>query len=514
MEKINPTGESPDPFNYTSGRWLRRDALQRESRKISFDFDALRRKVIEICPGANSITSYSKKEGGFNRVFIFHTDNAKRVVARLPFPVAGPQRLITSSEVATIHFLQAKTSIPIPRILDWSDDASNAIGSEYILMEHAPGISLHERWPTMGIGDQIRCIQSISQKLKELVDLDFPAYGSLYFANTPYIATQKVPFDQDFSIGPHCGAMFWDCNIGQPRYSHDVDLNQGPWRDFAAYCGGLIDTGITRLPPADTYPQRPRYRGSVQTHRQLLEHGRAVLGKMAMDPRIQNAAVPVMFHPDLHKRNIFVSAEDPTVVSAIIDWQSSSIEPAFWYADEVPDFAQPFPDPLDENRIEPKSEACAKAFDACVRLLAPKLATARSIDETLFRPFRYCYRTWEDGAVAFREELIQTSLHWNELGLAGPCPYLLPDPNELVHHQKDYKQFEAAQQLKHSLSSLLNTASDGWVPSEDWEATKAAHQELFMGMLQEVLGNETPDDDEPIKDENDLREIWPFDLEI
>ncbi|KAJ4374798.1 hypothetical protein N0V83_001874 [Neocucurbitaria cava] len=364
----------------------------------------------------------------------------------------------------------------------------------------------------MDVRDQIRCVGAICQNLKELVDLNFPAYGSLYFANTPYVAARKLPFDQDFSIGPHCGAIYWDCNVGQARHYHSVDPNQGPWPDLAAYYNGLIDTGISRLPPADPSPQRPRYRGSIRTHRRLLEDGRAVLSKMAMDPRIQQAAVPVIFHPDLHKRNIFVSEEDPTVVSAIIDWQSSCIEPAFWYADEVPDFAQPIPDPLDEGRIEPKSEACAEAFDVSVRSLAPKLATARSMDENLFRPFRYCYRTWEDGAVAFREELIQTSLHWKELGLMEPCPFPLPCPDELARHQKDYKRFEAAHQLKHILSDLLNTASDGWVPSEQWEATELAHREVFAGILQEVIGNEQPDDDEPIKGEDDLREIWPFDL--
>jgi hypothetical protein len=60
--------------------------------------------VIELCPGAVSITTYEKKEGGFNRVFIFTTNNAKRVVARLPFALAGPSRLTTSSEVATIKY--------------------------------------------------------------------------------------------------------------------------------------------------------------------------------------------------------------------------------------------------------------------------------------------------------------------------------------------------------------------------------------------------------------------------
>lgn len=100
---IDATADS-DPFNYTSGRWLRQDALERNSRSVRFDFDALRRRVVALCPGVGSVTSYSKKEGGFNRVFIFHTDNAKRVVARLPFPVAGPRRLTSNSEVATIQF--------------------------------------------------------------------------------------------------------------------------------------------------------------------------------------------------------------------------------------------------------------------------------------------------------------------------------------------------------------------------------------------------------------------------
>jgi hypothetical protein len=93
-----------DPYTYTSGRWLRCDELERESRLIRFDFDALCRRIIELCPGASSITSYDKKEGGFNRVFIFHTDTAKRIVARLPFELAGPSRLTTNSEVATIKY--------------------------------------------------------------------------------------------------------------------------------------------------------------------------------------------------------------------------------------------------------------------------------------------------------------------------------------------------------------------------------------------------------------------------
>lgn len=35
---------------------------------------------------------------------------------------------------------------------------------------------------------------------------------------------------------------------------------------------------------------------------------------------------------------------------------------------------------------------------------------------------------------------------------------------------------------------------------------------MFDGMLQAVLNNANPDEDEPVRDEADLRAIWPFDI--
>lgn len=59
---------------------------------------------------------------------------------------------------------------------------------------------------------------------------------------------------------------------------------------------------------------------------------------MCLDPLIKDYSSPLLFHPDLHKRNIFVSDDDPGTVIAIIDWQGSAVEPAFWYRWDVPDF--------------------------------------------------------------------------------------------------------------------------------------------------------------------------------
>ncbi|KAL4934101.1 uncharacterized protein BDV17DRAFT_285840 [Aspergillus undulatus] len=134
-----------EPCAYTSGRWLRHDRQQIDSRHISLNFDALCQQVIELCPGARSIVGCRKIEGGFNAAFIFTLDNDQKLVAKLPFRPAGPARLTIGSEIATIQYLQEKTRVPIPKILAWHDnamDSNNLVGSEYIIMEHALGISL------------------------------------------------------------------------------------------------------------------------------------------------------------------------------------------------------------------------------------------------------------------------------------------------------------------------------------------------------------------------------------
>ncbi|EEA19278.1 hypothetical protein TMatcc_009402 [Talaromyces marneffei ATCC 18224] len=493
-----------DPHNYTDGRWLRNDQNERDMRYIGFNFDALCKRILELCPEADSISNCEKIEGGFNRVFVFTLNKSKRIVARLPFTLAGPSKLTTSSEVATIKYLQSKTSVPIPTILDWSNEASNPIGSEYIIMEHVEGVQLHKRWLEMAGDVRVRCIDEIYRKLKEIVDLKFPAFGSVNFEANLQPNCERISLGGGFCVGPHCGSIYWDCNSGEPRYYHNTQPNQGPWTTLDQYCDGLVDAGLSRIPPNDSsMEKRPSYHGSVQAHLDILERCRSVLKEMCKDSRIQAAATPTLFHPDLHKRNIFVSETDPSKITGIIDWQSTSIEPAFWYADDVPDFAV-----SDDS----DNDLCAKAFDACTRFYTPKLSGPRLMDDNLFRPFLYSYRTWKDGAVALRHELIETTRKWNGLGFVGQSPYSLPLLNGLVTHEREYKLFVAAQELKHDLSSLLNTATDGWVPMQNWEATKLAQREIFNGMLAAVLTNKDPEIEEPVKDEAVLRSIWPFDL--
>ncbi|PYI17003.1 hypothetical protein BO99DRAFT_464480, partial [Aspergillus violaceofuscus CBS 115571] len=219
-----------DPYTYTSGRWLRDDELEYFSYYIAFDFGALCNRVLQLCPAASSIDNCKKLEGGergggdSNRVFVFTMNNSRQIVARLPFALTGLVRLTTSSEVATIRYLQLKTNVPIPTIIDWSDDVKspdNPIGSEYIIMEHASGVPLHQIWDRMAGDQRVRCISAIFQKMKGATDLRFPSYGSIYFKDGPVQPSARQPLNEDFCIGPHCGSRYWPLNARQR-------LNYGP----------------------------------------------------------------------------------------------------------------------------------------------------------------------------------------------------------------------------------------------------------------------------------------------
>lgn len=101
-----PKGPEFDPYAYSSGRWLRNDKQERGSCYKVFDFNGLCQKVVRLS-GASAVTACEKMEGGFSRVFIFTLDNEKRVVAKLPFIHAGPRKLTTASEVATMKYCQS-----------------------------------------------------------------------------------------------------------------------------------------------------------------------------------------------------------------------------------------------------------------------------------------------------------------------------------------------------------------------------------------------------------------------
>lgn len=254
----------------------------------------------------------------------------------------------------------------------------------------------------------------------------------------------------------------------------------------------------------------------MEDHVALIAHGRRVLEILARDKRVQNVSAPSLFHPDLHKRNIFVDAADPTTITALIDWQSASLDPAFFSAGHTPDlckYPETFEDILNDFGVQLSEESPEKAqIDKKVRIRtmawevflahwAPGFHKARVLDPNLLHPFRYCYSSWRDSSTAFRDGLVRLSNEWGDLGLPGRCPYQ-PPQGELDAHARNMDDLEAADKLKDFLVRAINCSGDGWVPADDYEAAREARDETLKHWLGAVDEN---------MDESKARQLWPFD---
>lgn len=110
--------------------------------------------------------------------------------------------------------VQKHTTIPVPRVLAWSSDMSNAVGAEYIIMERVPGVQIFKKWDEMGESNRVSIIKRLTQWERELSEIQFPAYGSLYF-KISLNDTEMIPLDSsidpqgEFCIGPSCDSSWF-----------------------------------------------------------------------------------------------------------------------------------------------------------------------------------------------------------------------------------------------------------------------------------------------------------------
>lgn len=73
------------------------------------------------------------------------------------------------------------------------------------------------------------CTKALSLKLHEMANLDFPAYGNIYFSDAPIgDASLKIPLEDGFCIGPYCNPFFLNCGVGEPELYGQSSSIHGP----------------------------------------------------------------------------------------------------------------------------------------------------------------------------------------------------------------------------------------------------------------------------------------------
>ncbi|KLO09775.1 hypothetical protein SCHPADRAFT_943361 [Schizopora paradoxa] len=323
-----------DLFEYTSLRWLCNDEIQRSRRYIRFDVDALCEIAAKACNAEECVSVRKIDEGSFNRILGLTLNDGREVIARLPFPMAGPPHLLTASEVATLDFVRNIMSIPVPKVLAWSSRAaSTPVGAEFMILEKVEGVEIHKPWTKIrkDFGEIIVDLLKIDKKY---VNTRFSMNGSLFYKDDVigHPHTTRIFEDpknetedtQRFAIGSH---MAWELWHGE-RVNMKID--RGPWSSATDYVTGFIRCQQEWLrqfvlPRSEQDPSFTSIDGSTPKDHILFLEGALLVHLTIMC----NLQWPVLWHPDLHRANIFVTDSAPYTITGLIDWQYASISPLF-----------------------------------------------------------------------------------------------------------------------------------------------------------------------------------------
>ncbi|KAF8602341.1 hypothetical protein BDV93DRAFT_557595 [Ceratobasidium sp. AG-I] len=335
--RLNPPG-SEAFLSCVTYRWLYGEKKQLFIRQLDFDIQALGDAAAAAIGSSECDSIQVLAEGGLNRLFSILMTDGKEVVARIPFRNAGPRRLTTQSEVATIDFLRSRLQAPIPKILAWQASSDNPVGCEYILMERCPGDPLGHHMHA--IRDKSLLTQIADFQIK-LSSVRFSQYGSIFYKDHVSPELQNRPLYAEGEPEDHCSERF---RIGPSverrfyrRERASMNLDRGPWRDTQSYINAVAAAEVSWIQSYSDSSDARRQNGAYNTSEQhislLAQWTRLAPAIIPSDPRLLD---PVLVHPDLHAANVMLNTgrgivTKPSIfaVNGIIDWQNAMVRPLF-----------------------------------------------------------------------------------------------------------------------------------------------------------------------------------------
>ena len=201
-------------------------------------------------------------EGGFNKLYnISYPDHHTSYLFRVTLPIEPYYK--TESEVATIAYLRANTSIPVPQVFAWDSDGSNELHFEWILMAKIDGVPLFDVWRKVPWEKKLELTGTIAAMVKQLHDRKFNGIGGLYFKSAierkrskPEIAQASDALQSD-SGGDKTTVA--DCRLGEDKDQHEPKrstMSNGAGNDDAPGAGASIVSQETLL--HDSEKMRPK----------------------------------------------------------------------------------------------------------------------------------------------------------------------------------------------------------------------------------------------------------------
>ncbi|KAL4073380.1 hypothetical protein J3A83DRAFT_2523341 [Scleroderma citrinum] len=202
----------PPPSRYTPIEWdweIEHKDRMRESKADSAlhgtqPFQVDRRVLKEVVrerarAEVGRITFLSS--GTFHKAYLISLTDTRTLVARVARRFMP--RLKTESEVATMHYLRTKTTIPVPDVYHYDSNQYNRLGGEYIIMSQAPGIPLAQVYHTMSNEELNTLFTNLASIILPVFAQRFSHIGSLYFgAPSSPPTTVLSPVSSSSTISP------------------------------------------------------------------------------------------------------------------------------------------------------------------------------------------------------------------------------------------------------------------------------------------------------------------------
>ncbi|KAK3696427.1 Phosphotransferase enzyme [Vermiconidia calcicola] len=480
-------------FRYTSGRWLWDEEEQLRRRYRKFNVEHLQ-QIAAKASGARRCISMSKlNEGNSNKAFRLVMENSTAVIAKIPSPNAGPPKLTTASEVATMDFARTVLHIPVPKVLAWDADVNNHVESEYMVMEEAQGTQLAEVWEDASIDDKISIAEDLARLQSQMICITFSRYGALYFTHSAHPASvtaeviSHVPehviqdISSRFVVGPVVSEAFWD-----PERTQEV-TGQGPWLNSESYLKSIAERELAWLVKhakshsSNSISAEVSATPTVSSHRQPQQH--AVLYERLLKIIAflveygKSNGQPCLWHWDMRPADIFV--EDGRI--------SRYREMIFYTGEKMLKLPSSFKDIGDEEKRQALLTKVEKSLIQHFYIQEmygtnPDMVETWTAEQsgTIEHLMTYSENSWRTGLPPFRQCLITLWMHWDQIAPNTECPIHFTD-KQLRENIEDGKLWNANQDFWSELDGVVSR--DGWVTLEDYE--KAI--EIFQAYREEGL---------------------------
>lgn len=236
----------------------------------------------------------------------------------------------------------------------------------------------------------------------------------------------------------------------------------------------------------------------------------------------------VLWHIDLHSKNIFVDEEDPTEITGIIDWQAVHIGPLFSQARHPTflEFEGDIPEGFDSSAIklpdnfaelsQQEQKDARKLRGAQLLWKIYELELASQCDD-IRRALRFgttlmprlvtlAGNVFSDGEPLLQDLLIQLHGQWDQLvddPIAEPCPLIYTEENRLVHNEQ-FALWAQGLELMTDFQTKMGgyRGWDGWVSHEQYDAAR----QNMRRFKEEFLAQHGLNDAE----REQWLEVWPF----